>query len=91
MAEIGRHIESRWVVSAVAMVHRIGIVPIGEASVAVAVSAPHRDAAFAACRYGIDRLKSTVPIWKKEHYLGGEIWIGACDGGHAAVGHERSG
>jgi molybdopterin synthase catalytic subunit len=78
MAKIGREIEQGWGVLAVAMVHRIGVVPIGEASVAVAVSAPHRDEAFAACRYGIDELKATVPIWKKEHYLGGSLWIGAC-------------
>lgn len=84
MARIGAEIERRWPVTAVAMVHRIGLVPIAEASVAVAVSAPHRDAAFAACRYGIDTLKATVPIWKKEHYRGGEVWIGSCDGKHAA-------
>ncbi len=79
MARIEAEIERRWPVLAVAMAHRLGIVPIGEASVAVAVSAPHRDQAFAACRYGIDELKTTVPIWKKEHYQGGSLWIGACD------------
>jgi len=88
MGRIGREIETRWRVTALAMVHRLGVVPIGEASVAVAVSAPHRNEAFAACRYGIDRLKATVPIWKKEHYQGGEVWIGACDGHH---GHEGCG
>ena len=92
MAQIGRDIEARWPVEAVAMVHRIGAVPIAEASVAVAVSAAHRDAAFAACRYGIDRLKATVPIWKKEHYEGGEVWIGACHhGADAAADHEGCG
>jgi molybdopterin synthase catalytic subunit len=59
------------------MVHRIGTVPLGEASVAIAVSAAHRAEAFAACRWLIDRLKAIVPIWKKEHFRGGEIWIGA--------------
>lgn len=78
MVRIGAEIERRWLVRAVAMVHRIGVVPLGEASVAIAVSAPHRDQAFAACRFGIDQLKATVPIWKKEYYQGGEIWIGAC-------------
>ena len=78
MGKIGREIEQGWRVLAVAMVHRIGVVPIGEASVAVAVSAAHRDEAFAACRYGIDELKATVPIWKKEHYLGGSAWISGC-------------
>lgn len=78
MVRIGAEIERRWPVRAVAMVHRIGVVPLGEASVAIVVSAPHRDQAFAACRFGIDQLKATVPIWKKEYYQGGEIWIGAC-------------
>jgi molybdopterin synthase catalytic subunit len=71
----------RWTVRKVAMVHRIGVVPVGEASVAIAVSAGHRGEAFEACRWLIDRLKEIVPIWKKEHYRGGEIWIGAQQGG----------
>lgn len=70
----------QWPVEAVAVVHRIGVVPVGEASVVIAVSAAHRDAAFTACRFVIDRLKQVVPIWKKEHYEGGEIWIGAQSG-----------
>lgn len=78
MARIGDEIRRRWSVVEVAMVHRIGVVPIGEASVAVAVAAAHRDEAFAACRFGIDTLKATVPIWKKEFYVGGERWVGAC-------------
>ena len=56
--------------------HRIGAVPIGEASVVIAVSAAHRAAAFEACHFAIDRLKEIVPIWKKEHFDGGEVWIG---------------
>jgi molybdopterin synthase catalytic subunit/molybdopterin converting factor small subunit len=60
----------------VAIHHRIGRVEIGEASVAIAVSAPHRAAALAACREAIDTLKETIPLWKKEVYLGGEEWIG---------------
>ena len=91
MGKIGAEIERRWRVTAVAMVHRVGVVPIGETSVAVAVSAPHRDEAFAACRYGIDRLKSTGPIWKKEFYEGGAVWIGACEEHHAAVRREGRG
>jgi molybdopterin synthase catalytic subunit len=90
MACIGAEIERRWPVAAVAMVHRVGIVPIGEASVAVAVSAPHRDAAFEACSYGIDRLKTAVPIWKKEYYREGAVWIGACRE-HAATTRGGSG
>ena len=60
----------------VAITHRIGRVDIGETSVAIAVSAPHRADAFAACREAIDTLKQTVPLWKKEVYEGGEEWIG---------------
>jgi molybdopterin synthase catalytic subunit/molybdopterin converting factor small subunit len=60
----------------VAIHHRIGRVEIGEASVAIAVSAPQRAAALAACREAIDTLKETIPLWKKEVYLGGEEWIG---------------
>lgn len=78
MAAIGDDIVRRWPIIAVAMVHRLGVVAVGEVSVAVAVSAPHRAEAFAACRYGIDTLKARVPIWKKEHYQGGAVWIGGC-------------
>ena len=63
------------------MVHRIGVVPVGEASVGIAVSAAHRAEAFEACHWLIDRLKEIVPIWKKEHYRGGTVWIGAQQGG----------
>lgn len=84
MAKLGAEIERRWPGAKVAMAHRVGVVPIGEASVAIAVSAPHREAAFAACRYGIDRLKATVPIWKKEYYGDGAVWIGSCHG-HAGA------
>ena len=61
---------------AIAITHRVGRVDIGETSVAIAVSAPHRAAAFAACRAAIDTLKESVPLWKKEIYEGGEEWIG---------------
>ena len=60
----------------VAIHHRVGRVEIGEASVAIAVSAPHRAAALDACREAIDTLKETIPLWKKEFYAGGEEWIG---------------
>jgi molybdopterin synthase catalytic subunit len=68
-------------VDEIAMVHRIGHLEIGEASVAIAVSAPHRHQALAACAYAIDRLKETVPIWKKEVWTDGEEWVGpgTCD------------
>ncbi len=66
MAEIEVEVRSRWKLGEVAMVHRLGRLGVGEISVAVAVSAPHRDAAFEACRFAIDTLKQVVPIWKKD-------------------------
>lgn len=80
LRKIGAAARERWPITEVAIVHRIGVVPVGEASVVIAVSAAHRDAAFAASRFAIDRLKEVVPIWKKEHYEGGEVWIGAQTG-----------
>jgi len=77
MRKIAAVAKQRWPVTAVAIVHRIGVVPIGEASVVIAVSAGHRVAAFEACHFAIDRLKEVVPIWKKEHFDGGEVWIGS--------------
>ena len=85
MKRIGEEAAREFGVEAVAIVHRVGVVPIGEASVAIAVSSAHRDAAFRACRFAIDRLKEIVPIWKKEHYVGGQVWIGAQSGGLAAA------
>ncbi len=73
---IAAAIHERWPVTRVAIVHRTGRLEIGEASVAIAVSAPHRAAAFNAGRFAIDSLKQTVPIWKKEVWEGGEAWVG---------------
>ncbi len=75
MREIGVEVKGRWEVDKVAMLHRVGRLEIGEISVLIAVSAPHREAALEACRYAIDRLKKTVPIWKKEVWTDGEAWI----------------
>ena len=75
MEEIGREIADRWSLRHVAIVHRVGRVEIGEASVAIAVAAPHRREAFEACHYAIDRLKQIVPVWKKEVYADGEQWL----------------
>jgi len=80
MRKIGVEAQQRWPIERIAMVHRIGVVPVGEASVVIAVSAAHRQAAFAACHFAIDRLKEVVPIWKKEHFEGGDVWIGAQTG-----------
>jgi molybdopterin synthase catalytic subunit/molybdopterin converting factor small subunit len=76
MAQIARDLEARYDVCAVAIHHRVGRLEVGEASVVIAVSAPHRQDALAACKDAIDRLKETVPLWKKEVYEGGEEWIG---------------
>lgn len=80
MRRIGAAACERWPVAAVAIVHRVGVVPVGEASVVIAVAAAHRGPAFEACRFAIDRLKEVVPIWKKEHFEGGEVWIGSQTG-----------
>jgi molybdopterin synthase catalytic subunit/molybdopterin converting factor small subunit len=76
MAELGADLESRYELCKVAIAHRVGRVGIGETSVVIAVSAPHRADALAACKDAIDTLKQTVPLWKKEVYEGGEEWIG---------------
>ncbi|PYN46427.1 MAG: hypothetical protein DMD95_06390 [Candidatus Rokuibacteriota bacterium] len=77
MREIGEAVRVRWPgVRRVAMLHRIGRLEIGEASVLIAVAAAHRGDAFEACRYAIDTLKRIVPVWKKEHFEDGEVWVG---------------
>jgi molybdopterin synthase catalytic subunit len=76
MAEIAEELTQRYELSSVAIHHRIGRVDIGETSVVIAVSAPHRGDALAACKDAIDTLKERVPLWKKEVYEGGEEWIG---------------
>jgi MoaE-MoaD fusion protein len=76
MAQLAAELEQRYDLWAVAIHHRVGRVEIGEASVAIAVSAPHRQDALAACKDAIDTLKRTVPLWKKEVYDGGEEWVG---------------
>src|SRR3979490_2759068 len=75
MRRIGDEIGERWPEARVAMAHRTGKLEIGEASVVVSVSCPHRAEAIAACKWGIDRLKESVPIWKKEHAADGTYWI----------------
>jgi molybdopterin synthase catalytic subunit len=75
LARIAAETQRRWPGSGVALVHRIGRLAIGECSVAVVVACPHRGEAFEACRYAIDTLKTTVPIWKKERYEDGEEWV----------------
>lgn len=76
MAELAEELKARYELCAVAVHHRVGRVGIGETSVVIAVSAPHRHDALAACKDAIDTLKETVPLWKKETYTDGEEWIG---------------
>ena len=76
MVELAADLSRRHELSGIAIHHRVGRVEIGEPSVVIAVSSPHRAAALAACKEAIDTLKGTVPLWKKEVYEGGEEWIG---------------
>lgn len=76
LEEIGREINKKWPNSQVAIAHRIGRLDISDIAVAIAVSTPHRDAAFKASRYAIERIKEMVPIWKKEYWVDGSEWIG---------------
>jgi len=75
MRRIADRARETYGVDAVAIVHRTGRLEIGEASVAIAVASAHRTEALVACRFAIDTLKGTVPIWKKEHFEGGSVWI----------------
>jgi molybdopterin synthase catalytic subunit len=76
LAEIEADVRARWPVGDVALIHRLGHLAVGAISVAVAVSCPHRDQAFEACRHAIDRLKGLVPIWKKENWSDGSTeWV----------------
>ena len=89
MRRLGEEAARRWPLRKAAIVHRVGVVPVGEASVAIAVSAAHRAEAFAACHWLIDRLKEMVPIWKREHFRGGQVWIGAQSGPHDGASAPR--
>jgi molybdopterin synthase catalytic subunit len=73
--EIADDAARRWPDARLAIYHRTGRVDIGEASVAIAAASPHRADAFAACRYAIERVKQIAPIWKHEHFEGGDVWI----------------
>jgi molybdopterin synthase catalytic subunit len=75
MLQIGLEIAAKYEVGRIAMIHRLGRMLIGETSVAIIVTAPHRGPAFDAAREAIDRLKKLVPIWKKEHFVDGEVWV----------------
>jgi molybdopterin synthase catalytic subunit len=77
LAQIGDEIREQWGLEHVAIVHRVGSLSVGETSVVISVASAHRDAAFDACRYAIERIKEIVPIWKKEHYADGAAWLGS--------------
>jgi len=77
MEKIVAQARQKWPIEHMAMVHRTGTLQIGEIAVIIAVSTPHRAASFAACQFAIDTLKETVPIWKKEIFEDGEVWVAA--------------
>ena len=77
MRAIEDELRLKWNICKSSIVHRIGNVPVGQASVVIAVSSAHRKEAFEACRYAIDTLKQKVPIWKKEFFINGEVWAGS--------------
>ena len=77
MAKIAEQVVEKWPEAIIAIHHRVGILDIGEAAVIIAVATPHRESAFLACKYAIDTLKETVPIWKKEIFEDGEVWVAA--------------
>ena len=76
MQSIGIEVMEKWKLHGIAMRHRTGKLSVGEISVVIATSAPHREAAFLACSEALDRLKETVPVWKKEYFEDGEVWVG---------------
>jgi len=75
LRKIATAMESRWPVKKIAIVHRLGMLELGEASVVIAVACAHREQAFAACQFAIDTLKKTIPIWKKEYSADGASWV----------------
>jgi molybdopterin synthase catalytic subunit len=74
-ARIETEIHEHWPTATLGIQHRLGVLHVGEASVAIVVASPHRSDAFAACRYTIERVKQIAPIWKHEHFEGGQSWI----------------
>lgn len=77
MEKVAAQVKEKWPVEKIAIHHRKGILHIGDIAVVIAVSTPHRQEAFEACHYAIDTLKETVPIWKKEIFEDGEVWVAA--------------
>lgn len=77
LQRVAEEMKQKWDLACVAIHHRLGRLQIGEASLVVAASSAHRKAAFEACHFSIDRIKQIVPIWKKEFFVGGEVWVGS--------------
>ena len=77
LARVAAEMAERWELTGVAIAHRLGRLGLGETSLVVAVSAAHRQNAFEACQYSVDRIKQIVPIWKKEFFEDGEVWVGS--------------
>ena len=77
LEKIGNQLSEKWDALAVSIHHGLGVLEIGDVAVAIAIACPHRVAAFEACAYAIDTLKETVPIWKKEFFEDGEVWVAA--------------
>ena len=75
MEQISSEIHEKWPINRVGIIHRLGRIEISESSVVIVVTSAHRRVAFEACQYGIDRLKKIVPIWKKEYFEDGEVWV----------------
>jgi molybdopterin synthase catalytic subunit len=78
LARIGEEMRQRWPLMRLALIHRVGRLEIGDAAVYVGAASAHRADAFAAARYGIDAIKDDVPIWKREVFVGGEVWVDDC-------------
>jgi molybdopterin synthase catalytic subunit len=79
--QIAQEVRERWAIEDMSIAHRVGKLGIGEISLVVALASPHRKEAFEAAQYAMDRIKTVVPIWKKEVFRGGEVWIGSHDEG----------
>jgi len=84
LAAVADEMHERWPLHGVAISHRLGRLEIGEISLVVAVSSQHRPDAFAACEYSINRIKQTVPIWKKEYFEGGAVWVESPEDQHTS-------
>ncbi|MFQ5860428.1 MAG: molybdopterin converting factor subunit 1 [Dehalococcoidia bacterium] len=90
LEEIAAEVRERWGIEDVAIAHRIGRLEVEEVSLVVAVASPHRREAFAACQYAVDRIKAMVPIWKKEFFQDGQVWVGTEEEEHALSAPEHT-